>query len=237
MARLQILELPSGSGDDRPPFVLVIDEAATGPDGELLIKAADYIEAREHIGACDVFVFEETVEIPANEPPPLTEVVDDPERAGTTQLVHAHERSRLALCDALLLSRDTTWHQITEQVGKRQQELADFYRKFDRVLSLPEHPEIMDAKHEQPQGYLHGYRIAIRDAKRAARTERATTTDGESSGRPTRPDGTPYRYHEIKAGGWGHCDGCRTWGQWTAEKPHECPGTFNHGPVVPTPGG
>ena len=40
--------------------------------------------------------------------------------------------------------------------------------------------------------------------------------------RPTHSDGTPYRYHEIVAEGWGHCDGCRQWGQWTAENPHEC---------------
>lgn len=40
--------------------------------------------------------------------------------------------------------------------------------------------------------------------------------------RPTHPDGTPYRYHEIAAEGWGHCDGCHQWGQWTPESPHEC---------------
>lgn len=38
-----------------------------------------------------------------------------------------------------------------------------------RVRSLPEAPTIMDAQHEQPNGYLHGYRVAIGDAKRAAR--------------------------------------------------------------------
>lgn len=26
MSRIQILELPEGAGDDRPPFVLVVDE-------------------------------------------------------------------------------------------------------------------------------------------------------------------------------------------------------------------
>ncbi|MBT3077658.1 hypothetical protein [Streptomyces sp. COG21] len=53
----------------------------------------------------------------------------------------------------------------------------------------------------------------------------------KASGRPTHPDGTPYRYHEIVAEGWGHCDGCRTWGQgWTAENPHNCPGTYVKGP-------
>ncbi|MGQ4353145.1 hypothetical protein [Streptomyces drozdowiczii] len=54
---------------------------------------------------------------------------------------------------------------------------------------------------------------------------------GETSGRPTHPDGTPYRYHEIVAEGWEHCDGCRTWGRgWTAENPHDCPGTYVKGP-------
>lgn len=53
------------------------------------------------------------------------------------------------------------------------------------------------------------------------------------SGRPTHPDGTPYRYHEIVAEGWGHCDGCRTWGQgWTAENPHDCPNTYVKGPTA-----
>lgn len=177
MARLQILELPSSAGDDRPPFVLVIDEAATGPDGELLIKAADYIEAREHIGACDVFVFEETVEIPANEPLPLPEV-DDAERAGTTQLVYAHERTRLDLCNALLLSGDTTWRKLIEAVSGRQRELADLYRQLDRVQALPEMPSIMDSSHQNPNAYLHGYRVAIGDAKRAARTDRPHADEG-----------------------------------------------------------
>jgi len=53
----------------------------------------------------------------------------------------------------------------------------------------------------------------------------------KASGRPTHPDGTPYRYHEIIAEGWGHCDGCRTWGRgWTAENPHDCPGPYVKGP-------
>lgn len=69
MTRLQILELPEGSGDDRPPFVLVIDEAATGPDGELLITSSSFEGIRERIGARAVLVFEETVDIPANEVP------------------------------------------------------------------------------------------------------------------------------------------------------------------------
>jgi hypothetical protein len=68
MARLQILELPEGSDDDRPPFVLVIDQA---PRDESAFEAfrrdlADGAVA-ERVGARAVLVFEETVEIPANE--------------------------------------------------------------------------------------------------------------------------------------------------------------------------
>ena len=44
----------------------------------------------------------------------------------------------------------------------------------------------------------------------------------EQRERPTHPDGTPFRYHEINAEGWEHCDGCGLWGQWTVANPHEC---------------
>ncbi|MGA5604028.1 hypothetical protein ACPCUF_23835 [Streptomyces griseoincarnatus] len=44
----------------------------------------------------------------------------------------------------------------------------------------------------------------------------------EQQERPTHPDGTPYRYHEIAAERWEHCDGCGLWGQWTVANPHEC---------------
>lgn len=40
--------------------------------------------------------------------------------------------------------------------------------------------------------------------------------------RPTHPDGTPYRYDEIVASNWGHCDACSMWGQWTTANPHQC---------------
>ncbi|WP_406325183.1 hypothetical protein [Streptomyces niveus] len=76
MARIQILELPEGAGDDRPPFVLVVDQAdeamlqalafgvTVGPDG-------DQVPFREHLktelGARAILVFEEAIEIPAND--------------------------------------------------------------------------------------------------------------------------------------------------------------------------
>jgi hypothetical protein len=70
MARLQILELPEGADDSRPPYVLVVDECAPqrviiGMDHS---PVRDYWrEAAEQIGARGVIVTAETVEIPAND--------------------------------------------------------------------------------------------------------------------------------------------------------------------------
>jgi len=51
--------------------------------------------------------------------------------------------------------------------------------------------------------------------------------------KPTNPDGTPYGYHQIRAGGWEHCDGCGLWGRtWTPENPHHCQETYTHRPIT-----
>jgi hypothetical protein len=228
VARLQILELPEGTGDDRPPFALIIDQCEGVPLELVESVESHWRQVGAQIGARGTLVFAETVEISANDTPPLAGD-NQPSATPDDRIMQAHERSRLALCDALLLSRNTTWHKLIEQVAERQKIVA-------RVLNLPEQSQAVSADRDMAD-YLQGYGVGVRAAKRAARTDRPQTVDeGESIGRPTHADGTPYRYHEIKAGGWGHCDGCRTWGQWTAEEPHECPGTFNRGPVAPTPG-
>jgi hypothetical protein len=82
MTRLQILELPTGPGDDRPQFVLVVDEYmplryAIGIGMEE--RVVDEFEGvAEKIGARTVLVFREPVEIPGNTAP--MEVADGPER-------------------------------------------------------------------------------------------------------------------------------------------------------------
>lgn len=69
MARLQILELPAGPDDDRPPFVLVVDECQ--PQRIVLGDGApwrDYWQdLADKIGARGVIVTPETVVIPAND--------------------------------------------------------------------------------------------------------------------------------------------------------------------------
>jgi len=69
MARLQILELPEGSGDDRPPFVLVVDECA--PQRYILGMDSTWQDhwqrVADKIGAQGVIVTPDTINIPAND--------------------------------------------------------------------------------------------------------------------------------------------------------------------------
>jgi hypothetical protein len=46
----------------------------------------------------------------------------------------------------------------------------------------------------------------------------------EQRERPTHADGTPYRYYEIVAEGWGFCEGCHMWSTATTKRPHTCQG-------------
>ena len=69
MARLQILELPEGSGDDRPPFVLVVDECA--PQRYILGMDSTWQDhwqrVADKIGAQGVIVTPDTITIPATD--------------------------------------------------------------------------------------------------------------------------------------------------------------------------
>jgi|1185.fasta_scaffold02652_5 hypothetical protein len=69
MARLQILELPAGPDDARPPFVLVVDQ--TVPQRAVLSSDTSWRDPwqdlADKIGARGVIVTPDTVEIPAND--------------------------------------------------------------------------------------------------------------------------------------------------------------------------
>ncbi|MEU1663568.1 hypothetical protein ABZ547_08130 [Streptomyces sparsogenes] len=67
MARLQILELPEGAGDDRPPFVLVVDQWPDTLTDEHAVVA--WKKVAEEAGARTIILTEDTIEIPANEVP------------------------------------------------------------------------------------------------------------------------------------------------------------------------
>lgn len=82
MTRIQILELPEGASDDRPPFVLVIDQAriedfyptvegkSTWQAFQERLATEDPLkDMAEQISARAVLVFEETIDIPGNDVP------------------------------------------------------------------------------------------------------------------------------------------------------------------------
>jgi hypothetical protein len=86
MARLQILQLPEGVGDERPPFILVIDQAPSDLAGfdSLRRDLGEHEDLLKRIGARAVLVFEETIEIPGND---------------TTAYLNAAVESTLNSCD------------------------------------------------------------------------------------------------------------------------------------------
>jgi hypothetical protein len=143
MARLQILELPTEHhGDDMvTPYLLVLDQVAADETEQVIASQEAFNGVVAKSGARTIAVFHGmTVDIPANgtasQAEPLLRVgepvgADDAERAGITQIVHAHERTRLDLCSALLLDSDTTWRRLIELAAERQRELAGLYRKVD----------------------------------------------------------------------------------------------------------
>jgi hypothetical protein len=64
MARLQILELPAGPGDDQPPFILVIDQV----DNDTATDIASWPnDISKRLGARHVLCFPGTIDIPAND--------------------------------------------------------------------------------------------------------------------------------------------------------------------------
>jgi hypothetical protein len=176
VARLQILELPEGNGDDRPPFVLVVDEVPSDAVALNAICRDLFAEGdlAERIGARAVLVFEDAVDIPANEVP-----VD---ADGNPIFLKMHVEG--------------DFEQFREQV-------QDEIRKAQVDVTR-----------------------AVENARLRAAAEEGWT------GRPTRPDETPCGYSEITEGGWEPCEGCRTWGQWNTENPHDCPGTYIRGPMA-----
>jgi hypothetical protein len=97
MARLQILELPEGAGDNRPPFVLVVDQMPAN-DAAFDALCCDLGAATaEQIGARAVLVFETTIEIPAND---TTAYLRDSEAEDQVETRIARQRANAEAPDA-----------------------------------------------------------------------------------------------------------------------------------------
>jgi hypothetical protein len=252
MARLQILELPAGAGDDRQPFVLVVDETvpqriALGPDTPF----RDYWQdLAQRIGARGVVVTPETVDIPANELLPGStgarvylgdmEVGSVSSTDSTDRAAEAESRLKALAGEYAALQEQLNdarmWARHGYEIGQRHCGWSDhgvapdwltegWPNSFDSCEHLKQAAEYDEALTRVRAEVARIRTITptwdpVADLIEAALN--GTPDARQSAGRPTHPDGTPYNYSEITAGGWHHCDGCRTWGQWTAEKPHDC---------------
>jgi len=125
MARLQILELPEGGGDDRPPFVLVIYQAEAEVVASIASTESGLREGlAEEIGARTVLAFSETIDIPAND---TTAYLRDDSPAD----VH---------CQVSVGGQPVDWNRATDtqarvvQEGQRlAQERSDIARDMDRL--------------------------------------------------------------------------------------------------------
>ncbi|MFE9855591.1 hypothetical protein [Streptomyces sp. NPDC005780] len=164
MARLQILELPEGSGDDRPPFVLVVDECMP----QRIVVGLDsswqdhWQQLADKIGARGVLVFDDTIDIPANEIT-LTHVQEaadgnvvrlrvEPDLTGFTDTVMAEAVSaqtkvveavgqnqgdrKAALTDALGMDRLRDWDDIRNAVAGIRRDCDDKAEAIERVRRL-----------------------------------------------------------------------------------------------------
>jgi hypothetical protein len=192
MARLQILELPEGSGDDRPPFVLVIDQAPADLAGfdALRRDLGDHEDFLKRTGARAVLVFEETIDIPVNDVPlgadgnPLfvqdVRAQDGP-RLATERTGIARDMDRLAkwkneLLDALGMDRTRDWDDIRNAArGLRKQRDAQA-EAIERVRQASAEPDAMNAQQEHPGVWRHGYHCGVLAAKSALRPRNEPTT-------------------------------------------------------------
>ncbi|MDX2757897.1 hypothetical protein [Streptomyces europaeiscabiei] len=112
MARLQILELPEGANDDRPPFVLVVDRV----DDDLAEEITRWPEnIATRIGARQVLCFPGTIDIPAND----TTAYLDAAANGTLPVHAPYERAAEASQERTDIARDM------DRLAKRRDELAD----------------------------------------------------------------------------------------------------------------
>ncbi|MFM9589895.1 hypothetical protein ACKI1J_14770 [Streptomyces scabiei] len=145
MARLQILELPEGSGDDRPPFVLVVDQALPARQvmvsGQIRVRS-EWDMLAEEIGARGVVVTPETIDIPANDTTAYLQQVAEETGATIGKITSAYTAQTLAdertditrdmyrlakwkqkLADALGIDRASNWDDIRNTAAEFRSEL------------------------------------------------------------------------------------------------------------------
>lgn len=138
MARLQILELPEGSGDDRPPFILVVDQVTDDETERVIASQEAFDGVASKSGARAVAVFHGmTVDIPANDTSAYVSAALGEQPEVQWRLGHAEKRSE-ELCAE------------SRRRGKVKLEYAERIRQLEGELE------------EARQWARHGYEIGQR---------------------------------------------------------------------------
>lgn len=155
MARLQILELPEGPDDGRPPFILVVDQyqplrcVEVTADGHPQIGSIDeFTGVAEQIGARAVVTFRETIEIPAND---TTAYLD----------TSGHEEQDPVDYGQLV---DIVHRALGIVAGSGPADIAGWLRTACRELEKSEaaRAQLRDERAEARQWARHGYEIGQR---------------------------------------------------------------------------
>lgn len=158
MARLQILELPEGSNDDQPPFVLVVDQVPRDEAAfEALRRDLNDGDLAQRIGARAVLVFETTINIQqvAEE---VGSTLGNVTRAVNAQHL-ADERTdiardmdrlvghKAALLDALGMDRNRDWDDIRNAATRIRKDRDNRAAVADQVRQI--HSKyLQDDRHE-----------------------------------------------------------------------------------------
>ncbi|WPO74016.1 hypothetical protein [Streptomyces sp. KN37] len=187
MARLQILELPEvfvGAASETP-FILVIDQYEPPPYPGDITEPAPYDGIAEKIGARAVLVFEDAIDIPANDITaylPEAEAQAEPCRADERAIqaeeklkafiekryVIEQERKAL-LADALGMDRTRDWDDIHNAVAGLRRDRTAQAEAIERARRAPTRPDVMNVQQENPTVWLHGYECGVLAVKSALR--------------------------------------------------------------------
>lgn len=180
MPRIQILELPEGVNDERPPFALIIDQANAAEANQLRASLTGDSDAADSLRARTILVFTDTISIPANDIPITYQVSHDSDEL-TTVIEERDEARNWARHGYEIGQRHCSWSDygvapswLTEgwpshfDSCEHLKQAAAYDTSLSRVRSLPEQPETGDSNNPYSGDYLRGYAAAIKDAKRAA---------------------------------------------------------------------
>jgi hypothetical protein len=209
MARLQILELPEGSGDDRPPFILVVDECV--PQRIVLGADAPYRDywqdLAQQIGARGVIVTPETVDIPANDTTAYlgdrevrNEVTvklgdQDVRSAIAADMNKARQQAGLPTIGQQLADERTGIARDTDRLAKRRDELADALG-IDRTSnwdSLIEKAATQRQDRDEARSWArHGYEIG---QKHCSWTDHGVAPEWLTEGWPPHIDSCQHLKH------------------------------------------